>query len=121
MIRRIRVSPVNSLLFLMDAKGGRAPDPIWGQMIHSSPSCISFACFPEVDGPTEIAIGPAGEVQPEPLLVFKGELETPSRMIVLETAEHERILDVPVTRERTIVHLWYSHPKWPEKIVVGLD
>ena len=33
------------------------PEPIRGQMIWSNPTCIIFGCFPEQDGPTEIAIG----------------------------------------------------------------
>ena len=121
MIKKITVSPVNSLLFMTDANGGTPPEPVWGAKIQSTPSCISFACFPEQDGPTEIAIGQNGDLEPEKLLVFDGELDTPSRVIILETAVHERVLAVDVAHRKTKVRIWYSHPKWPEKIVIGVE
>ena len=59
-----------------------------GREIQWKPSCISFACFPEQDGQTEIVIGPRSEIKAGPLLVFEGELETPQHTVILETAEH---------------------------------
>ena len=117
---QVKISPVNSLLFMTDAGGGTPPEPAWGAKIQSTPSCISFACFPEQDGPTEITVGSFKDVKPEKLLVFEGELASPSRAIILETAEHERVLSVDVAREKTKIRIWYSHPKWPDKIVIGL-
>ena len=110
MSTQIKISPVNSLLFMTDAGGGTPPEPVWGAKIQSTPSCISFACFPEQDGPTEITVGSFKDVK----------LASPSRAIIVETAEHERVLSVDVAREKTKIRIWYSHPKWPDKIVIGL-
>lgn len=121
MLQRTRISPANSLLFIEDANGGKPPEPIWGVQIHSTPSCISFACFPEIDGATEITIGPSAEIEPGPLLVFDGDLETPSRVVIISGVEIPRVLSVDVPRTTTKVRIWYSHSKWPEKVTIALD
>lgn len=121
MPQRIKISPLNSLLFLEDAKGGVPPEPIWGFDILSTPSCISFACFPEIDGPTDITIGPSNEVEPGPILVFDGDLESPSHVVIISGVEIPRVLSVDVPHAKTKVRIWYSHPKWPDKVTIGLD
>jgi hypothetical protein len=121
MLQQIKISPINSLLFIEDVSGGTPPEPIWGAKVLSTPSCISFACFPEQDGPTEIAIGPSNEVEPGPLLVFDGDLDTPSRIVIISGVEIERVLSVDVAQQKTKVRIWYSHPKWPDKITISVD
>jgi len=108
-------------LFIEDAKGGKPPEPIWGAQIHSTPSCISFACFPEIDGPTEISIGPSAAIELGPLPVFDGLLETPSRVVIISGVEIPRVLSVDVPRAVTKARIWYSHLKWPEKVMIALD
>lgn len=121
MLTTIKISPVNSLLFVSDIGGGTPPEPVWGAKILSTPSCISFACFPEQDGPTVVTVGSPSEITPGPLLVFEGLLETPRHTVVLETAEHERVLSMGVASAQTKVRIWYSHPKWPDKVTIGLS
>jgi hypothetical protein len=121
MRQQIKISPVNSLLFIEDVNGGTPPEPVWGAKILSTPSCISFMCFPEQDGPTEITIGPSNEVESGPLLMFDGELETPSRKVVISGVEIERVLNVDVAHQKTKVRIWYSHPKWPDKVTISVD
>lgn len=121
MIKKIRISPVNSLLFIEDVNGGKPPEWVWGANILSTPSCISFACFPEQDGPTEITIGPSNEIEPGPLMVFEGDLETPSRVVIISGVEFECVLSVDVANQKTKVKIWYSHPKWPDKVMISVD
>lgn len=121
MRQQIKISPVNSLLFIEDVSGGIPPEPLWGAKILSTPSCISFACFPEQDGPTEITIGPMNEIEPGPFLVFEGNLETPNRKVIISGVEVATVLSVDVAHPKVKVRIWYSHPKWPEKVVIGLD
>lgn len=121
MRKKITVSPVNSLLFIEDASRGTPPEPVWGAMILSTPSFISFACFPEIDGPTEITIGSSNEIEPGPLLVFEGNLETPSRKIIISGVEIECFLSLDVAHQETKVRIWYSHPKWPDKVTISVD
>lgn len=121
MLQQIKISPINSLLFIEDVNGGTPPEPVWGAKILSTPSCISFMCFPEQDGPTEITIGPSNEIEPGPLLMFEGDLETPSRVVIISGVEIERVLSVDVAHKKTKVRIWYSHPKWPDKITISVD
>ena len=117
----VSIAPVNSLLFLSDPDGGVPPEPVWGAQILSTPSCISFACFPEQDGPTQITLGTKSEVDQGTPPTFEGDLETPHRAVVIMTVDLEVVLKMDVPNERTHVCIWYSHPRWPEKIAIGLS
>lgn len=120
MAASITINPVNSLLFLSDVNLGTPPTPVRGPLILSTPSCISFACYPEVDGPTEVILGDAEEVNPGGQPVFEGDLETPNRVIVVSTVTLETVLEQSVPGTRTHIRIWYSHPRWPEKVTIGV-
>ena len=120
MHRSVRVSPPNSLVFISDPNGGDAPVPTRGAMILSSPSCISVGCFPEIDGETEIILGPASEVGLNRLSDFVGTLETPNRIVAVSTVEGATLLDVRVPASTTRVRIWLSDPRWPDKVIIGL-
>jgi hypothetical protein len=121
MRQQIKISPVNSLLFIEDVNGGIPPEPVWGAKILSTPTCISFACFPEQNGPTEITIGPMSQIEPGPLLMFEGDLETPSRKVNISGVEIASVLSVDVAHQKAKVRIWYSHPKWPDKVTISID
>jgi hypothetical protein len=116
-----KVRPVNSLLFISDSDGGEGPEWVRGEQILATSSCISVACYPEQDGPTEITLGGTGEVDPGWHPVFAGELETPSRTVIVSTVDHDTILESTVPKERTHVTIWVSHPRWPDRVVIGLN
>lgn len=121
MHQSIRVSPPNSLVFISDPDGGQAPIPVRGAMILSSPSCVSVGCFPEIDGETEITLGPTSEVGLDGLPDFIGTIETPNRALVVSTVEGDRILGASVPTFHTRVRIWLSHPRWPEKVIIGFE
>ena len=121
MHRTTRVAPPNSLVFISDADGGQPPIPVRGAMILSSPSCVSVGCFPEIDGETEITLGPIGEVSLDGLPDFIGTIETPNRTLVVSTVEGERILGTRVPASNTHVRIWLSHPRWPAKVTIGFE
>ena len=116
----LRITPMNSMLFLSDPDGGEPPIPVWGAKILSTPSCISFACNPEVDGPTEISLGTRQEVDPKTPAVFEGDLDTPHRAVIVSTVDKETVVRMDVPGTRTHVCIWYNHPRWPEKVTIGL-
>ena len=121
MANSISISPSNSLLFLSDPDGGRAPIPVWGKQILSTSSCISFICYPEQDGPTEIVLGESKIVNPGTPPAFDGVLETPHRALVITTVEQKTVLKSDVPNVRTHIRIWLSHPRWPEKVVIGFE
>jgi hypothetical protein len=116
-----RISPPNSLLFVSDTDGGKAPYPVRDALILSSPSCISVACYPEQDGQTEVVLGKAHEVDPGDSPVFDSDLETPNRAVIVSTVERETVLEASVPTTRTHVRIWLNHPQWPDKVIIGLS
>jgi hypothetical protein len=115
------IRPVNSLLFVSDPTGGIVPEWVRGELILSTPSCISVGCYPEQDGPTEVILGTAQEVDPGGNPAFHGDLETPNRAVVVSTVERETVLEAKVPETRTHVRIWINHLRWPDKVIVGLQ
>lgn len=120
MVMKVSVAPINSLLFLSDVDGGRPPTPVWGATILSTPSCISFICFPEQDGQTELSMGARQEIDWGIKPNFEGDLETPHRVIVVSTVDEQTVMKMIVPTTRTHVCIWLSHPRWPERVAIGL-
>jgi hypothetical protein len=89
-------------------------------MILATSSCISFRCYPEQDGPTEVVLGMIGEVVPGGQPEFDGYLETPNHAVVISTVERETVLETKVPETRTRVSIWLSDLRWPDKVVIGL-
>lgn len=118
---RAIIAPMNSLLFLSDPDGGDPPVPVRGAQILSTPSCISFACYPEQDGLTEVVLGYRKEVDPGAIPAFEGSLKTPHRAVVVTTVDEKTVLKMSMPSERTHVCIWLSHPRWPEKVTIGLE
>ena len=121
MILEITTAPMNSLLFLSDPDGGDPPIPVWGARILSTPSCISFACNPAQDGPTEVRMGRREEVAWDTPPAFEGELETPHRAVVISTVDLNVVMKRDVPSTRTHVTIWVSDARWPEHIAIGLS
>jgi hypothetical protein len=114
-----KIRPVNSLVFISDAAGGVVPEWVRDALILSTSSCISVGCYPEQDGPTEIVLGPAQDVDPGSSPVFDGDLETPHRSVIVSTVEGSKVLQSKVPETHTRVRIWVSHPQWPDKVIVG--
>src|SRR5690242_21169071 len=101
MQKTTKISPMNSLLFLSDVAGGEPPIPVWGAQILSTPTCISFVCFPEQDGPTEITLGARIDVDPGVTPEFEGELETRRRVVIISTVDDKIVLKLEVPTQST--------------------
>lgn len=114
-----KIRPVNSLIFISDPVGGVVPE--WRDaLILSTSSCISVGCYREQDGPTEVVLGDAQDVDPGISPAFDGDLETPHREVAVSTVEGSKILQSRVPETHTRVRVWVSHPRWPDKVIVGL-
>jgi hypothetical protein len=91
-------------------------------MIQSTPSTISFRCYPEQEGPTVVVIGQLNEVEsPQGAPAFDDELKTPSRSVVLSTADWHTLLRIEVPNLQTRVQIWLNHSQWPDKVTIGLS
>jgi hypothetical protein len=116
-----KIAPINSLIFISDSRQGQVPYPVRGAMILSTSSCISVGCYPEPDGPTEIVLGKLDEVDPGAAAAFDGDLDTPNGHITISTVDRKTILDAAVPEKRTHVRIWLSHPRWPERVIIGWE
>jgi hypothetical protein len=117
----LKIAPANSLLFVSDVDGGRPPKPIRGSQIFATDSCLSIACYPWIDGETEVTLGPSSEVNPGTPPVFDGELDTPSRRIAISTVDEKIILSNDVAGTKTRVRAWVNKPSLPDQVVVGFE
>ena len=117
----ISIAPLNSLIFIHAPINWTAPVPLRGELVWFTSSCIATACYPEVDGPTEITLGDMQDVELRTMPVFEGLLETPQRKAVVTTVADDRpVLSHDVRTLRTLVRIWHSHPRWPERVTIGL-
>ena len=122
MIQRVKIAPPYSIMFLSGEEDCEIPDiPRKSKdLVWSTPSCIVVGCYPQMDGETEITVGPAHEVDPGYAPSFEGTLETPNCSIVVSTAEGKEVLEVSVAKRETALRIWQSHPQWPERVTIGL-
>jgi hypothetical protein len=86
------IRPVNSLIFISDPADGVVPEWIPDALILSTPSCVSVGCYPEQDGPTEVILGRAQEVDPGVPPAFDGGLDTPRKVVAVSTVGGDNIL-----------------------------
>jgi hypothetical protein len=108
-------------VFIHGGRDGVAPLPIWGARILATNSCVSVACYPEIDGPTDIVCGDANEVGLDRPPDFEGILRTPDRKVVITTVDDQTVLDVLVPAKLTVLKIWRSHLRWPETVTVATE
>jgi hypothetical protein len=114
-----KYAPENSIVFISDNLQSMPPEHVWGNMINYNSTCVSVGCYPEIDGETEFQLGRAREVSTDFDPVFDGTIETPNRMLMISTVEGTILLEDTVSDLETRVRVWLSHPRWPEKVIVG--
>ena len=114
-----KIAPPNSLLFVSDQRKRQIPDIKRGSRIWSTPSCIAVGCLAFMDGNTDVTLEDVGGVYSASPPAFDGNLETPSRVIVVSTVEDTTILQLAVPNLVTRVRIWTNHPTEPDKISIG--
>ena len=116
-----RIAPPYSIVAVNDPANETVPEWVDDSVLMATDSCIVIACKAEVDGETEFTLGNTREVDPGDHPIFQEELKTPSRRIVVETAEGDTILETPTSQPKTKVQIWTNSSKRPGKIIIGID
>lgn len=119
-----RVCPPNPVLFLEDAAGGEPPifqPDDFARQACTTATTISFLLSGDPEFETEIVIGSRAEVDPGREPKFVKEIPTPSRLIRVVEVDDTEVFAVPVPNVTTRVSLWFSHPVWSAKVIIGLD
>src|SRR5215218_9306222 len=111
----IKTAVPNGVLFIADAGGGLAPDPIRGVPIQATRSCIAAG------SETAITVGPSRAVDPGYSRSFDGELDTPARTLTVSTVNQGKILATRVPTGSTRVRIWVNHPTLPDNVIIGLN
>jgi len=119
MKNKARYAVQNGVVFIEDEKGGEPPDQSNDDMVKYTSSCISVACLHEIDGEAEFTLGPSDEVDPGYEASFDGEIETPTKKLVITSVEENKILKAEVPDIITRVRVWCNHPLWADQVVVG--
>ena len=112
-------APPYSMLFISDPDLGETPEPS-GRHIDWTDSCISISCRYYHEGDTTVTLGPLAEVARFETPVVDRVIATPTREVVVITAELEVALRQRVATTRTRVRIWENHPSEPDDIVIGL-
>jgi hypothetical protein len=120
MIQTAHIRPVNSLVFVSDTNGGEVPEWVRDGMVWSTSSCIAIVCYPEQDGPTDVILGNAAEVDPGGPPLFDGHLEVPNRTLVVSTVDQQTVMQADVLTPTTRLRVWTNHPRWPDKVTIGV-
>jgi hypothetical protein len=73
----------------------------------------------EIDGETEIVLGPRRDVDPGEPPVFEGKLETPNRSLAVMIVPGTKILEAIVPSAHTHISIWANDIWEPDRIVIG--
>jgi hypothetical protein len=117
----IKIAPPNSLIGISDVKKGEVPNVDVETGISATETCILVGCWPEIDGETEITLGPAAEVDPGHPPAFDGRLQTPSGRLQVVTVDWRPLLTAVVVSAKTQIRIWTNRSRFPDKIVIGFE
>ena len=120
MTNTIRLSPPFSIAVVTDLNERAVPPARRIGVFSAIETSIAISCLSEVDGETTFTLGAASELDPGRAADFSATLKTPSKNVVLLTAENQQLLRASVNDVRTRVRIWINRPKEPDEVVIGL-
>lgn len=97
------------------------PASMGNQAIVATPSCAVVGCYPSQDGSTSVQLGPAVAFLSQGTPAFDGSLHLPTRRLEVTTVEGAVVLAIETGSTRPRVRIWTNHPRWPDRILIGLD
>jgi hypothetical protein len=109
----------NGIIFLLDPGHPNIVVPQYeaGHAAASSPSCTSIATVPEVDGVLNVRLVSSGAGDAG-VLLFSGEVETPTGTLTVGTREIERVLALSGLPTRSHVRVYGNVRDSPHRITV---
>lgn len=108
----------NSLLLVQDSAAAEPPDSFSGRLITASPTCIAIGTLSEADGETTVRLVDSNERALPALEEFVGELDTPSRYILVSTVDGQEIMRQLVEEAKVRVRIYVSHSVEPDDVAV---
>jgi hypothetical protein len=122
MKQTITIQPAYSQVVICDPTA-KVDVPLWEKDVPfvASDTCILFMCYPEIDGPTELAFGPGDEVRADGPPICERMLKTPGRRIAVEGVEGDGIFSMPTKGTETRIRVWSNRDWCPDKVIIGID
>lgn len=114
----IEISPPNSVLLISDLVMIDIPTAFDALTVTATKGCIAVGCRSVDDGPTEVLIGPIGAYVSTGICAFSGQINTPSRVLLLSTILGEVLLEVPVANVLSHIDIWVGDEAEPERIEI---
>lgn len=131
MINIQRIQPSNSMIFLTGGgalleHGGYVDVPVdhidlSKSLVAASRTMLIVCVRPEVDGETELTLGRSEEVDPGWLPGFVGAIATPTRKLIIHDVAGTILAQQSDVSDITRLRIWFSHPRWPERVLIGID
>jgi hypothetical protein len=117
--KKIRV--YDSLLFIRDPDVENIPEIDGLKLTWANPDCVAVSCQSDSLGETVVKLGRPAEDKMRQVLVFDGEINTPSRRVVVEDIHVERIFSLPVSSVRTRIRVWTEGAQDSEIVVIDAE
>lgn len=124
MPRIVEIRPVNSIVFVHGGGDSEVPSESFEpkvSLVAASSSCLIVGLFPEINGPTQLHIAAAEDVDPGWPAAFAGMVETSAHALIIDTVEEEIVHRQDVPLKMTAVKVWLSDHRWPEPVFIGID
>ena len=115
-----KTAPPNSIVLVSDVASIDVPASMGGSVISATNACVAVGCLSEDDGETELTLAPLSAVDRSDTPIYQGVLATPTRRVAIRSVLGQRLLELPVTQDRTSIKVWVNDPTEPDKVVVGV-
>jgi len=118
----ISIRPAYSQVVICDPTA-KVDVPLWEKDVPfvASDTCILFMCYPEIDGPTDLAFGTGDEVRIDGPPICDRILKTPGCRIAVEGVEGDGIFSMTTKATETRVRVWANRDWLPDKVFIGID
>lgn len=90
------------------------------ELVWATSTCLAIGVYPQCDGSTFLTVGSPAEIEPKDQWSFEGTLQTPQRRIMVEQVDGEVLYDAPTSQVSTQICVWFSHPRWPEQVLIRI-
>lgn len=114
-----RLSPPNSIVFVMDPVAGELPSSIATSGVSVTGSCIAVGTLCEADGESQVVLtDDASEIPASHDMVFGGVLQTPHGVLCVCAVPGDPLLTTPVVQALSPVQVWTNDASEPDSIIV---
>lgn len=131
MIKVQKIQPSNSIIFVTGGgelieHGGYVEVPYdlidpKKSLVAASRTMLIVCVLAEVEGETELTFGRSSEVDPGWPHGFVGAIATPTRRLIIHDVNGDILAQQSNVPDITRLRIWFSHPLWPERVLIGID